>query len=77
MQSSLGGGANVIAALSSFAGADPGWARGNGSTSTTFGVSVEEDTSLDAETGHIAETVDYFAFNQVGIIAASDYDFFL
>jgi hypothetical protein len=74
---SMVGGANVIAALSSFAGADSAWARGNGSTNTTFDVSVEEDTSFDAEIAHIAETVDYFVFNEAGVVAAYDYDFFV
>ncbi|PQO21767.1 hypothetical protein C2I36_16605 [Rhodobacteraceae bacterium WD3A24] len=72
----MAGGANVIAALSSFAGANPAWARGNGSTNAAFDVSVEEDTSRDSETTHIAESVDYFAFNQAGTLGAHDYDLF-
>jgi hypothetical protein len=68
--------AHVIAALSSFNGRDTAWARGNGSTDATFDVSVEEDTSRDSETWHIAETVDHFAFNQAGTVGAYDYDFF-
>ena len=73
---SMAGGINVIAALSSYAGADSAWARGNGSSSATFNVSVEEDTSQDAETNHLQETVDYFAFNEMGLISGYDYDFF-
>jgi hypothetical protein len=72
----LTGGANVIAGLSSFAGADPAWARGDGSTATGFTVSAEEDTSADPETAHTAETVDYLAFDQSGLITAYDYDLF-
>nr|WP_235226308.1 hypothetical protein [Octadecabacter dasysiphoniae] len=75
--SSMAGGANIIAALSSFAGGDSAWARGNGSTASTFDVSVEEETSLNAETVHEAETVDYFAFSDAGVVSAYDYDFFV
>ena len=67
---SMAGGANVIAGLSSFNGAQPAWARGDGSDASSFDVSVEEDTSLDAETGHIAETVDHFVFNTTGTLSA-------
>jgi len=74
---SMAGGANVIAALSSYAGPDPAWARGSGSTDAAFDVSVEEDTSADSETTHTAETVDYFAFDQAGVVGAYDYDFFV
>ena len=74
--SSMAGGTNIIAALSSFAGKDSAWARGNGSTASTFDVSLEEDTSWDAETAHTAETVDYFAFNDAGLVSAYDYDIF-
>jgi hypothetical protein len=71
------GGANVIAALSSYNGPDPAWARGDGSTDTAFDVSVEEDTSADGETTHAAESVSYFAFDQAGVLEAYDYGFFL
>ncbi|WP_209428052.1 CARDB domain-containing protein [Pararhodobacter sp. SW119] len=73
---SVAGGAKVIAALSSFAGADSAWVRGNGSSYDAFDVSVEEEASRDAETLHTAETVDYFVFNESGVIGAYDYDFF-
>lgn len=73
---SMAGGANVIAALSSFDGPDPAWARGDGSTDAAFDISVEEDTSQDAETNHTTETVDYFAFDEAGVVGAYDYDFF-
>jgi hypothetical protein len=65
------GGANVVAGVSSLNGADPAWARGGGSTATSFDVSVEEDTSRDAETAHTAETVDWFAFDRAGTLAAA------
>ena len=74
---SMPNGAHVIAVLSSFSGKDPAWARGNGSTDTTFNVSLEEDTSVDSETDHMAETVDHFAFEETGIVSAYDYDFFI
>ena len=73
---SMAGDPKVIAALSSFNGADSAWARGSGSTNAAFDVSVEEDTSADAETGHIPESVDYFVFNEAGTIEAYDYHFF-
>ncbi|SHJ32854.1 hypothetical protein SAMN04488012_107153 [Palleronia salina] len=72
-----GGLAKVIASLSSFNGADPAWARGAGGTNASFDVSVEEEVSADTETGHTTETVDYFAFDQAGVMAAYDYDFFV
>ncbi|SLN61707.1 hypothetical protein [Roseisalinus antarcticus] len=71
------GGVNAIAMLSSFAGRDTAWVRGNGSTAMTFDVSVQEETSLDAEMWHTSETVDYFVFDQAGIIGAYDYDLLL
>jgi hypothetical protein len=74
---SIAGGVNVIAALSSFAGPDPAWARGDGATAAAFDVSVEEDTSADGETDHTAETVDYFAFDQAGLLSAYNPDPFV
>jgi hypothetical protein len=74
---SFSNGANVIAMLSSYEGGDTAWARGNGSTNTSFDVSVEEETSADAETEHVPETVDYFVFSDPGVINAYDYDFLL
>jgi hypothetical protein len=68
----LPGGANAIAGLSSFAGADPAWARGDGGTGGRVGLSVEEEQSQDDETSHTRETVDYFAFNQAGTIQGYD-----
>ncbi|MFC3616755.1 hypothetical protein ACFORG_23680, partial [Lutimaribacter marinistellae] len=73
---SLDGGAHVVAGVSTYVGRDPAWARGNGSTAGSFDVSVEEDTSQDAETDHLPETIDYFAFNTSGVVGAYDYDFF-
>ncbi|WP_370301836.1 hypothetical protein [Pseudooceanicola sp.] len=70
----LPGGGNAIAALSSFDGKDTAWVRGDGATATGFAVSVEEEKSRDSETNHIAETVDYFAFQNPAVLAAYDYD---
>ncbi|MFC3614770.1 Ig-like domain-containing protein, partial [Lutimaribacter marinistellae] len=67
----LAGGANVIAGVSSYAGSDPAWARGNGSTATSFDVSVEEDGSDDPETEHVPEQIDYFAFDGTGTLSAA------
>ncbi|EPX76504.1 CARDB domain-containing protein [Litoreibacter arenae] len=74
---SFAGGANVIASLASFSGGDSAWVRGNGSTTNDFDISVEEEASLNAETGHVAEAVDYFVFNGTAAISAYDYDFFV
>ena len=68
------GGMNVVAALSGFAGGDTAWARGNSSTATRFVLSVEEERSRDTEINHVAEAVDYFAFDDQNVILAHDYD---
>jgi len=65
-----------IASLASFNGPDPAWVRGQDSAGG-FGFSVEEDTSADAETAHIAETVDFLLFNEATALSAYDYDLFL
>ncbi|MEY8842978.1 hypothetical protein AB9K41_28430, partial [Cribrihabitans sp. XS_ASV171] len=70
------GPANVIAGVSTYVGNDPAWARSSGSSAGSFEVSVEEDASQDAETDHLPETIDYFAFNASGVVVAYDYDFF-
>jgi hypothetical protein len=54
----------VVAQLSSLVGVDPIFARGAGTTASSFGVSGQEEQSLDTETTHYAnETVDFFAFS--------------
>ncbi|MFC3616180.1 hypothetical protein ACFORG_20760, partial [Lutimaribacter marinistellae] len=68
---SIAGGARVIAGVASYAGIDPAWARGAGSTINSFDVSVEEDASQDPETDHFAERIDYFAFDGPGILSAA------
>lgn len=68
LDGSLAGGAHVVASLSSFSGADPAWARGSGSSDSSFDVSLEEEQSGDAETAHVGETVDYFAFDAAGLL---------
>ena len=42
-----------------------------------FDISVEEEASNGAETGHAAETVDYFVFDGTAVVSAYDYDFFV
>ncbi|NRB18310.1 MAG: calcium-binding protein, partial [Rhodobacteraceae bacterium] len=74
---SFAGGANVVASLASFSGGDSAWLRGNGSTTNGFDISVEEETSLNAESSHVAETVDYFVFNGTAVVSAYDYDLFV
>ncbi len=61
-------GAQTIATLSSFHGADSAWVRGGTGGAS---VSVEEERSLNPETGHIAETVDYFAFTGSDLLSAT------
>jgi Ca2+-binding RTX toxin-like protein len=61
----------MLAQLSSFAGADPAWVRGAGPGPGGQVISVEEDRSVDAETGHAAETVDWFAFSEAGTLDAA------
>jgi Ca2+-binding RTX toxin-like protein len=72
LSAELPGGAHAIAALSSFAGSDTAWARGDGGTGGRINLSVEEERSLDAETGHVDETVDYFAFGGAGTVWGYD-----
>ncbi|MCR8549061.1 hypothetical protein M4578_14580 [Salipiger sp. P9] len=67
----------VVAMLSSFGGADPAWARGSGLSGTTFEVYAQEDISLDAEIGHGAETVVYFAFDGSGVVYGYDASLFV
>ncbi|AUC52192.1 hypothetical protein CDO87_02875 [Sagittula sp. P11] len=67
----------VLAGLSTYGGSDPAWAGGPGLDGTIFNVRVEEDKSLDSETAHGNETVDYFAFAGSGIVSAYDYDLFV
>jgi len=50
--------------------------NGGAHTTETIGWAVvEEEASADTETGHVAETVDYIAFDSAGLIQAYDYDF--
>lgn len=70
----LGPHALAVAGVSSFAGADTGWTRGAGVSGTGFTVSVEEDTSLDAETGHVGETVGFIAVSGAGTLSGYDLD---
>jgi hypothetical protein len=46
--------------------------RGDGGTGGQLRLSVEEEQSADAETGHTNETVDYFAFSGAGTISGYD-----
>ncbi len=70
-------GGAMVAGLSSLVGADSAWVRGNGSDANGFGVSVEEEQSLDAETVHAPESVDYFAFTDAGVMLGQDYGLLL
>jgi len=59
----IGSGFSVVADQSTRNGGDSSWARGRGTSSTDFGVSIQEEQSRDSETNHTNENVDYFAFN--------------
>ncbi|MDF2235354.1 choice-of-anchor Q domain-containing protein [Albimonas sp. CAU 1670] len=67
-------GVRAVASLSSYAGADPAWARGAGTSGGAFEARVEEDRSADAEIGHAPETLDWFAFSRAGVIYGTDLD---
>ncbi|MEC3862104.1 hypothetical protein VK792_12490 [Mesobacterium sp. TK19101] len=69
--------AEFVASLSTFNGADPAWARGSGATMNSLTLSVEEDTSADAETTHIGEDVDYFAFATASTVSGYDVNLFV
>ncbi len=63
--SSMSGSPNArfIAALSSYNGADSAHLRYQGLNASGVQVRIEEDTTVDAETGHVPESVDYLAFS--------------
>ncbi|MEO1297788.1 MAG: hypothetical protein AAFW75_18805, partial [Cyanobacteria bacterium J06636_16] len=52
---------SVIAKLGSFAGSDTANLRLDDITSTSFGVGVHEEQSLDAELNHVNEAVSFLA----------------
>ncbi|MGG7566062.1 pre-peptidase C-terminal domain-containing protein [Rhodovulum sp. DZ06] len=60
------GAAHALAQLSSLNGMDPAWARGVGAGGPGPVVRIEEDQTLDKETVHIAEDLDWLAFDQAG-----------
>lgn len=64
----LSSGAAAIAQLTSFAGSDPAWTRGEAGPAGTLSVSVEEDRSADQETFHFGEEVDWLAFSEAGTV---------
>ena len=62
----------LVAALSSFAGPDPGVLRLPERDAAGFTARAQEDQSLDLETGHAPETVDYLALGlPAGQVAAT------
>lgn len=73
---SFNNGQYVIATLSSFAGPDTAWVRGNGANNSTFNLSVEEEKSADIETSHTTETIDYFTFSEPSTMEGYDYNLF-
>ena len=56
-------GAIVIAKKNSHNGGDGGWLRRCSLSSTTIGLTVDEDTSRDTERGHISESASIIAFS--------------
>lgn len=53
---------DVVASMSSYRGADPAWARGAGTASSSHDIFAQEDTSADPETTHVAEDMGIVAF---------------
>lgn len=66
--------AHVLASLSSYAGRDTAWMRGDGGASQSVSLSIEEERSLDRETRHIPETADVFVFSEAGTLTGTEYD---
>ncbi|MGG7564541.1 S8 family serine peptidase [Rhodovulum sp. DZ06] len=61
----------LIGGLGSFAGADPAGLRAAFVGRNSASVVIEEDTSADAETGHIAELASLLAVSGSGVVSAA------
>ena len=64
---------NAIAMLSSFAGSNTAWVRGDDDVDG-FEFSVEEEKSRDDETRHVPELVDVFVFDTAGTLSGFEVD---
>lgn len=60
---SFSDGNHFIASIATFSGGDPAGLRWTNLSNTKVKIFVEEDESLDAETNHIFESIDYFNIN--------------
>lgn len=65
---------NLLASLSSFRGGDAAGLRYNNLDAAGVQLKVEEDRSLDNETWHVKETVDFLAIAGSGDLTAVAYD---
>lgn len=64
----------VFASLASFYGANPAGLRYQNLTNTQIELVVEEDQSLDSETNHTSEIVDFLAISGSGDLTATAYE---
>lgn len=67
---------NAIAMLSSFAGSDTAWVRGDDDVGG-FEFSVEEEKSRDSEVLHLPELVDVLVFDTAGTLSGFEADLIL
>ncbi len=65
----------IFADLTSQNGNEPARARTLGLDADGFSVFAEEDTSVDRETAHAPEAIDFLAFGQSGLIYGDTFDF--
>ena len=65
---------HLLASLASYDGADSAGIRFRNLYSDSVQISLEEERSLDSETNHTTESVDFLAISDVGNLIASAYD---
>ncbi len=63
-----------MASLASYDGADSAGIRFRNLNSDSVQITIEEDRSLDSETNHTTEVVDFLAISDAGNLMASAYD---
>ena len=66
---------NFLANLASYNGSDPAGLRYDKINSDRVTLKVHEDRSLDSETNHINETVNFLAIEGIGELTATAYDY--
>jgi hypothetical protein len=65
---------HLLASLASYDGADSAGIRFRNLDSDSVQITIEEDRSLDSETNHTTEVVDFLAISDAGNLMASAYD---